>query len=266
MESATAPGLRDRELRFDAGDGEQAVHAAGQVRQHQLSRPLPCLNEHADAGRIDELQAGEVEYESRGVGVLRLAQNAREYRGRVEIEFTRERQHHVTLLLAPLDLKVPAGTGCAGRSGSVYGRIETQPATDNIRSLCRVSKIANINPRNGFPLRANLSWMQPFGFLTNHGLALLCIADDPAIRMRDIAAHVDITERAAQRIVADLVQAGYVERERVGRRNTYQVQTGLRVSLPSQRDVDLNSLLNVLLPQGSSAGRRDSMPPATVAA
>ena len=107
--------------------------------------------------------------------------------------------------------------------------------------------------------------MQPFGFLTNHGLALLCIADDPAIRMRDIAAHVDITERAAQRIVADLVEAGYVARERVGRRNLYQVQTGLRVSLPTRRDIDLNSLLNVLLPEDSSSGRREAMPPAAVA-
>lgn len=108
--------------------------------------------------------------------------------------------------------------------------------------------------------------MQPFGFLTNHGLALLCIAEDPAIRMRDIAAHVDITERAAQRIVADLVEAGYVERERVGRRNLYQVQTDLRLSLPTRRDIDLNSLLNVLLPQGSSTGRRDALPSAAAAA
>ena len=107
--------------------------------------------------------------------------------------------------------------------------------------------------------------MQPFGFLTNHGLALLCIADDPAIRMRDIAAHVDITERAAQRIVADLVEAGYVERERVGRRNVYQVQTDLRLSLPTRRDVDLNSLMQVLLPQDSSADRRAALP-ATAAA
>src|SRR5579875_2366020 len=108
--------------------------------------------------------------------------------------------------------------------------------------------------------------MQPFGFLTNHGLALLCIAEDPAIRMRDIAASVDITERAAQRIVADLVEAGYVERERVGRRNLYQVQTNLRVSLPTRRDVDLNSLLEVLLPHGSSAARRGAMSPAAAAA
>lgn len=102
--------------------------------------------------------------------------------------------------------------------------------------------------------------MQPFGFLTNHGLALLCIADDPAIRMRDIAGHLDITERAAQRLVADLVESGYVERERVGRRNLYRVQTDFRLSLPNQRDIDLNSLLNVLLPRGSSTSRRDAMP------
>jgi len=104
--------------------------------------------------------------------------------------------------------------------------------------------------------------VQPFGFLTNHGLALLCIADDPAIRMRDLAVHIDITERAAQRIVADLVRAGYVERERVGRRNVYQVRSNLSVSLPTRRDIDLNTLLNLLLPRNSSVERRKAMPPA----
>ena len=78
--------------------------------------------------------------------------------------------------------------------------------------------------------------------------------------MRDIAAQIDITERAAQRIVADLVEAGYLDRERVGRRNRYTIQTGLPISLPAQRDVDLNSLLNVLLPNRSSAERRHAMP------
>jgi|SRR5579884_2038907 len=104
--------------------------------------------------------------------------------------------------------------------------------------------------------------MPPFGFLTNHGLTLLCIAHDPAVRIRDIAAEVQITERAAQRIVADLVQAGYLDRERVGRRNRYQVQTSLPVSHPARRDVDLNALLNVL-PEGSSTQRREAMPAAT---
>jgi DNA-binding Lrp family transcriptional regulator len=98
--------------------------------------------------------------------------------------------------------------------------------------------------------------MAPFGFLTNHGLALLSIAEDPRIRMRDIAATIDITERAAQRIVADLIAAGYVDRTRTGRRNAYTVRTDLSVNLPNQRDVDLGSLLNVLLPTGTSAERR----------
>lgn len=104
--------------------------------------------------------------------------------------------------------------------------------------------------------------VRPFGFLTNHGLVLLCVAQDPEARIRDIAADVHITERATQRIVADLVEAGYLDRERVGRRNRYTVKASLPISLPARRDVDLSALLNVLLPQGSSAGRRDAMPSA----
>jgi DNA-binding MarR family transcriptional regulator len=102
--------------------------------------------------------------------------------------------------------------------------------------------------------------MRPFGFLTNHGLALLCIAQDPDIRMRDIASDVDITERAAQRIVGDLVEAGYLDREKVGRRNRYTVREHLPLELPASRDVDLSALLNVLLPEASSSERRQAMP------
>lgn len=101
--------------------------------------------------------------------------------------------------------------------------------------------------------------MPPFAFLTNHGLALLCIAEDPRVRMREIAATVQITERSAQRIVSDLIGAGYVERARDGRRNSYTVRGDLPITLPSQRDVDLNSLLTVLLPTVSSEERRDEM-------
>jgi predicted transcriptional regulator len=108
--------------------------------------------------------------------------------------------------------------------------------------------------------------MRPFAFLTNHGLALLCIASDPEVRMRDIAADVQITERAAQRIVADLIESGYLDRERVGRRNHYKLRTGLAISLPAQRDIDLNSLLNVLLPAVSSTDRKRALPHAAVSA
>lgn len=59
--------------------------------------------------------------------------------------------------------------------------------------------------------------------LTNHAQVLLCIARDPEARLRDVAERVGITERAAQRIVADLVDAGFLTRHRVGRRNTYEV-------------------------------------------
>jgi hypothetical protein len=96
-------------------------------------------------------------------------------------------------------------------------------------------------------------------FLTNHGLALLCIAEDPRIRMRDIATAIDITERAAQRIVSDLIDAGYVARRRDGRRNEYSVRSDLPLALPNQRDVDLGSLLSVLLPSGTSETRREQI-------
>jgi DNA-binding MarR family transcriptional regulator len=99
----------------------------------------------------------------------------------------------------------------------------------------------------------NLLLVAPFSFLTNHGLALLCIAEDPESRMRDIAASVDITERAAQKIVADLVENGYVERTRVGRRNTYAVRRDRMIRTSARREVDLGSLLSVLVERAPEA-------------
>jgi DNA-binding MarR family transcriptional regulator len=97
--------------------------------------------------------------------------------------------------------------------------------------------------------------MPPFAFLTNHGLVLLSIAEDPTARIRDLAATVGITERAAQRIVSDLIEAGYVDRTRVGRRNEYTVRLDLPIALAAQRDVDLEALLSVLLPARPSDER-----------
>ena len=82
-------------------------------------------------------------------------------------------------------------------------------------------------------------------FLTNHGLALLCIAEDPGVRLRDIADRLGITERAAHRIVAALIESGYVTRERVGRRNSYEVRTDMAVRA-LERDVQLSALLAVV--------------------
>jgi predicted transcriptional regulator of viral defense system len=85
-----------------------------------------------------------------------------------------------------------------------------------------------------------------FAFLTNHGKTLLVIAHDPRIRMRDIAALLHITERATQRIVAELAEAGYIDRERNGRRNLYSIKTHMPVGLPTQRDIDIEALLAIL--------------------
>jgi DNA-binding MarR family transcriptional regulator len=87
--------------------------------------------------------------------------------------------------------------------------------------------------------------LRGFAFLTNRGKTLLLIAEDSRIRTRDIARLPDITERATQGIVADLANAGYIERER-GRRNRHAVSTYLPLGLPIRRDADDQSLLSIL--------------------
>jgi predicted transcriptional regulator len=83
-------------------------------------------------------------------------------------------------------------------------------------------------------------------FVTNHTQVLLCIARDANVRLRDVATTVGITERAAQRIVADLIEAGYVERERVGRRNRYVIHRSVRMRHPSQDGRHIGELLDLL--------------------
>ena len=83
-------------------------------------------------------------------------------------------------------------------------------------------------------------------FLTNHAHVLICIAHQPDIRIRDIADRVGITERAAQRIVADLVEGGYVVRKRVGRRNAYTVKRDARLRHPLQSDHSVGEIVGVL--------------------
>jgi DNA-binding Lrp family transcriptional regulator len=85
-------------------------------------------------------------------------------------------------------------------------------------------------------------------FFTNHGHVLLCISRDPTVRIRELAAQVGITERAAQRIMADLIDQGYVERIRFGRRNRYEVQTDLPLRHPLERTHRVGEVLHVLLP------------------
>jgi MarR family len=85
-----------------------------------------------------------------------------------------------------------------------------------------------------------------FAFLTSYGKALLLIAHDRRIRIRDLAHLLGITERATQRIVTDLAKAGYIDRERDGRRTLYTIRTHLPLGLPIQRDLDTGALLAIL--------------------
>jgi len=83
-------------------------------------------------------------------------------------------------------------------------------------------------------------------FLSNHTQVLLCLIRDPNARFRDIAESVGITERAAQRIVADLIESGYVESERVGRRNRYRVNMDIAMRHPAQDGHEIGELLSLL--------------------
>ena len=83
-------------------------------------------------------------------------------------------------------------------------------------------------------------------FLTNHAHVLICIATDPEIRLRDVATSVGITERAAQRIVMELEQGGFLERERVGRRNRYRLHIDQRLRHPLDRAHRVSELLDLL--------------------
>jgi uncharacterized membrane protein len=83
-------------------------------------------------------------------------------------------------------------------------------------------------------------------FLTNHAHVLVCIANDPGVRLREIGEQVGITERAAHRIVTELGAAGYISRERVGRRNNYTVNGHIPVHDVIARGQSVGRLLEIL--------------------
>jgi MarR family len=94
-------------------------------------------------------------------------------------------------------------------------------------------------------------------FLTNHAQVLVCIAHDPGVRLRDIGERVGITERAAHRIVAELAAAGYITRQRNGRRNQYTINSRLPLPDPIAREQNVGELLEILTaPHESTQSRR----------
>jgi DNA-binding IclR family transcriptional regulator len=93
-----------------------------------------------------------------------------------------------------------------------------------------------------------------WSFFTNHARALICIARDPGLRLRDLAAALDITERRAHGIVTDLVEAGYVVKEKDGRRNRYRVETHLPLGESIGAERTIGEVLGLLV--GSEPARR----------
>jgi predicted transcriptional regulator len=85
-----------------------------------------------------------------------------------------------------------------------------------------------------------------WSFLTNHARVLLCIAHDPGVRLRDIAARTGVTERTAYGIVTDLTQAGYVVKHKDGRRNRYQIQAHLPLPETDSRERTIGEILALL--------------------
>jgi MarR family len=90
-------------------------------------------------------------------------------------------------------------------------------------------------------------------FLTSHARVLLLVAHDPGVRLRDIAASLDIAERSAFGIIADLVEAGYVVKEKTGRRNRYHIQAHLPLPEPTTQERTVGEVLALLTGTGPDA-------------
>jgi len=89
--------------------------------------------------------------------------------------------------------------------------------------------------------------MGRWSFLTNHARALLCIAHDPGVRLRDIAAMVGVTERSAHDMVTDLVGGGYVVKDKEGRRNWYRIQEHVPLRDPISQEPTIGEMLDLLV-------------------
>jgi MarR family len=98
--------------------------------------------------------------------------------------------------------------------------------------------------------------MARWGFLTNHARVLLFIAHDPGARLRDIAASLGITERSAHGIVTDLAEAGYVIRQKDGRRNRYRIQAHLPVPEPGTREPAIGEVVALFAARGRHASQQ----------
>ena len=119
------------------------------------------------------------------------------------------------------------------------------------------ARYAKVDP--GTPVLERMSYskgMANWSFLTNHARTLVCIAHDPGVRLREIAASIGITERSAFAIVTDLVEAGYIVKAKDGRRNRYQIQAHLPLRESIGRERTIGEVLDVLVESGVPRRRK----------
>lgn len=105
--------------------------------------------------------------------------------------------------------------------------------------------------------------MASWTFLTTHARVLLLVAHDPGIRLRDIAASLGITERSAFGIITDLAEAGYVVKEKDGRRNRYRIQAHLPLPEPTARERTVGEVLALLTGTDAAATGKPAAAPGT---
>ena len=127
------------------------------------------------------------------------------------------------------------------------------PARHGLMVAPNVGSTLSIS-RMEFLLSAIVPTVADWSLLSTHGLVLVNVARHPEARLRDIADWVGLTERAVQRIVGDLCEAGYLCRRRVGRRNAYEIRPGLPLRHPSLQDRRLSDLLAGLVELPASEG------------
>ncbi len=97
-------------------------------------------------------------------------------------------------------------------------------------------------------------------FLTNHGHVLVCLARSPELRLREVAERVGVTERAVQRIVTDLEEAGFLTRHRSGRQNAYEIDVDRPMRHPVEADRTVGMFLNLLEEEKARPARRKRAP------
>ena len=113
-------------------------------------------------------------------------------------------------------------------------RSASRPAKPTSRPLAKAS-----------PVKAPLAPAR-WTFLTNHSHVLILLSQNPSLVLREVAVRVGITERAVQRIVADLDEAGVIERERVGRQNHYRIRTDLALRHPIEAHRTVRDLVGII--------------------